>query len=379
MRAIIFGMQKLFGKVLGHFLPGHENAYRPHLLRKPWLLFFLSVVLTAECVYVAGIMAGQSAQHYISAVLPGEVIALTNAQRVQAGDNAVVENKILNAAAQAKADDMAAKGYFAHVGPGGKEPWVWIQDAGYSYQYAGENLAVRFDESADVVNAWMASPTHRANIVKPVYTEIGIGVASGMFEGSPATFVVQYFGTPQKVAAFDAPKTDSSAVSQGGNASESVLGAPRVSEVAGAETQTVTTHITPTTSPVIDEPAIVPVAQTQTDQPMRESAQLFLRANEASGASISLIIGGVASLLVLLLALAFFIHIEIQPGDMLASGAVVAIIAFSLLALNGSFGSSGSQSASAANTGAFSKTVFVGLDAASVEWGDSSVAPVPGQ
>ena len=50
-------MQDFLKRFIGHFLPGHDNAYRPHLLRKPWLLFFLTVILTAESLYVASIMA----------------------------------------------------------------------------------------------------------------------------------------------------------------------------------------------------------------------------------------------------------------------------------------------------------------------------------
>src|SRR3569833_724380 len=144
-------MRDFLRRFTGHFLPGHDNAYRPHLLRKSWLLFFLSVILTSEGLYIASLMAGQSAQNFLSAVVPGEVLALTNGERTNVGDNTVVENAQLDAAALAKANDMAQMGYFSHVGPDGTQPWAWISGAGYAYRYAGENLAVRFDESSDVV------------------------------------------------------------------------------------------------------------------------------------------------------------------------------------------------------------------------------------
>ena len=98
--------------------------------------------------------------------------------------------------AQLKADDMASKGYFSHTGPDGSAPWKWFQAAGYRYEYAGENLAVNFNESEDVVDAWLKSPTHRANIMKANFTEVGIGVATGTYKGKEATFVVQFFGKP---------------------------------------------------------------------------------------------------------------------------------------------------------------------------------------
>jgi hypothetical protein len=79
------------------------------------------------------------------------------------------------------------------VTPDGKQPWYWFDLVGYPYTYAGENLAVNFTDSKDVENAWMASPTHHANLVKPQYTQVGIGVAQGRYQGKEATFVVQFF------------------------------------------------------------------------------------------------------------------------------------------------------------------------------------------
>lgn len=133
---------------------------------------------------------------YSAAVLNSDIVAFTNIERARNELNSLTENSVLNAAAQAKANDMAAKGYFSHTGPGGELPWSWFVAAGYDYRYAGENLAVRFSDSREVVNAWMASPTHKANIVKSQYTEIGIGVADGTYQGQPVTFVVQFFATP---------------------------------------------------------------------------------------------------------------------------------------------------------------------------------------
>jgi hypothetical protein len=95
-----------------------------------------------------------------------------------------------------KAEDMAAKGYFAHESPEGLTPWYWFKEAGYQYAYAGENLAVHFTDSTAVVDAWLKSPAHRANVMNGNYTEIGIGTAKGTFEGVDTVFVVQLFGTP---------------------------------------------------------------------------------------------------------------------------------------------------------------------------------------
>jgi hypothetical protein len=360
-------MRDLFKKFTGHFLPSADNAYRPHLLRKSWLLFFLSIILTAESLFIVGIMAEQSARDFLSAVLPGEVIALTNGERTKVGDGAVSENTLLSLAAQNKAQDMAARGYFSHTGPDGKEPWAWISEAGYTYRYAGENLAVRFDESADVVNAWMASPTHRANIVKPVYTEIGIGVAQGMYEGAPATFVVQYFGTPQaQAAAVQAAEAPSV---------EEPIAANTVStavEVAGASIEEKQTELAANVMlPQEETPA--PLLQPEApdmQSTVRAEAQTFLRASDASQASVAWILGGVAILLLLLIALAVLVHIEIQPTEMILGGTFVGVVAASLLMLNTAFDQNPaqlSQSAAVLNAYPAERSVIVGSDAASIE------------
>jgi len=105
---------------------------------------------------------------------------------------------ILEKAAQMKADDMASKSYFAHNTPDGKTPWYWLEQAGYRYIYAGENLAVNFENSEDVETAWMNSPGHFLNIMNPKYTEIGIATSTGIYKGREAVFVVQMFGKPSQ-------------------------------------------------------------------------------------------------------------------------------------------------------------------------------------
>ncbi len=353
-------MRDFLKKFTGHFVPGEHNAYRPHLLKKPWLLFFLSIIVTAEGLYVAGFLASQSARDLLSAVVPGEVIALTNTERSKIGDSALQENAQLDAAAQAKANDMAAKGYFSHVGPDGKEPWSWISESGYVYRYAGENLAVRFDNSSDVVNAWMASPTHKANIVKAQYTQIGLAVAQGTYEGSPATFIVQYFGTPQETASQPTPPAQ---------AAPKVVEATGTSaDVAGAATEEATPvpHAPTTTAPQASTPAPQVQAEASSDSSLRTEAQSFIRASDASQKTVSGILGGIATLLLIVIALTIFVHVEIQPTEVLLGGAFVGAVAVSLFMLNVSMSSpaANSQSAAAANAVSTPRSILVGEGAA---------------
>ncbi len=102
--------------------------------------------------------------------------------------------KLANAA-RAKGQDMINKDYFSHNTPSGATPWTFILNAGYNYIYAGENLAMNYSVAEDIVNAWMNSGGHRANILGTNYKELGVGVVTGEFQGYTTTMVVQMFGT----------------------------------------------------------------------------------------------------------------------------------------------------------------------------------------
>ena len=148
-------------------------------------------------VFLASTLDGYLIQNGQGAAVISAILAdLTNTDRGVNSMSELTVSPTLIAIAQTKANDMAQKGYFAHVSPEGKNPWYWFAQGGYKFAYAGENLAVDFSDSADVERAWMNSPTHRANILNSHFTQIGIATAVGTFEGRQTTFVVQEFGTP---------------------------------------------------------------------------------------------------------------------------------------------------------------------------------------
>ena len=124
------------------------------------------------------------------------ILALANNERAERGLGTLTMDARLAAAAQKKADDMATRGYFSHTSPQGKKWWDFITASGYRYFTAGENLAQGFSDADTLNSAWMRSPSHRANILKSRYTRIGIGISSGMYEGRPTTFVVEFFALP---------------------------------------------------------------------------------------------------------------------------------------------------------------------------------------
>ncbi len=284
-------------KLRSYAVPTEHNAYRPHLLHSSWLLFFLALILTAEGVLLTNVFAGQSARDFLAAVLPSQVVELTNLERGFTNAAPLKENALLTKAAQAKARDMAAKGYFAHVSPEGKQPWNWLSEAGYRYGAAGENLAVRFSESKDVVEAWMASPSHRANIIKPTYREIGVGVAQGMYKGSQATFVVQYFGRPAATAAAELEATP-------------LAVAPQDATVLGVAAEAMA---------------------------KQDAASMVASVGAAPTAQASGILIAAAGFMVLLVLLTVVVSPQVQPVDLILGGGGVAAVAIALLILNFSY------------------------------------------
>ncbi|HVN26741.1 MAG TPA: CAP domain-containing protein [Candidatus Paceibacterota bacterium] len=136
------------------------------------------------------------------------VIDDTNVERATATSTPLpplAENQILDDVALLRLDDMFAKQYFAHVSPTGESALTVASDVNYAYLALGENLALgNFAGDQDVVNAWMASEGHRENILSRQYTEIGVAVRKGVYEGQSTWIAVQVFGRP----ASDCPEPD---------------------------------------------------------------------------------------------------------------------------------------------------------------------------
>jgi len=123
------------------------------------------------------------------------IIKLTNESRVKIGGNAFVLNTKLSRAAEDKADNMFEKNYFSHTSPDGITPWHWLEVENYDYNYAGENLAMDFQSTNKMQNAWMASPTHRANILSQKYTEVGVAIREGVLNNRQTILAVVIFGS----------------------------------------------------------------------------------------------------------------------------------------------------------------------------------------
>jgi hypothetical protein len=197
----------MFSWLKKHFIPHAGNNHRPHILRDHSTKNIIAVILFLEIfTFLIPAIANINLSGGLAAVLPAVLDDLTNAERASQHLGVLTVSPVLTQAAEMKAQDMAAKGYFAHTSPEGKTPWYWIDLAGYKYQYAGENLAVNFRDSKDVTLAWLNSPTHKANIVKGNYTEIGTGIAEGVYKGQHTVFVAQVYANPAPKPVTVAPK-----------------------------------------------------------------------------------------------------------------------------------------------------------------------------
>ncbi|MFC7184295.1 sigma-70 family RNA polymerase sigma factor [Kitasatospora paranensis] len=124
--------------------------------------------------------------------LQDQVLALVNTERSKAGCTPLKANGKLQSAAQGHSDDMAARNFFDHTNPDGQGPQQRIDAAGYRWSSWGENIAKGQADPASVMNSWMNSPGHRANILNCGFTEIGVGVHLG--SGGP--WWTQDFGSP---------------------------------------------------------------------------------------------------------------------------------------------------------------------------------------
>ncbi len=132
----------------------------------------------------------KSSTSYVDALLRA-----TNQERALNGLPPLRLNRKLSLAATDRVNDMFSKQYFDHVAPDGLEPFTWADKRGYRYRLIGENLAVGYRSAGAVVDGWMHSPGHRANILTTGFDEIGIAVANGSpARGYAGPLVVALYG-----------------------------------------------------------------------------------------------------------------------------------------------------------------------------------------
>lgn len=178
-----------------YLIPQESNNQKAKILHHSSISSFIGFILISQLVLSAILIVKPAVLGFASQISPERVVQLTNEERAKVGAPSLRLNPLLSEAAQRKAGDMFAFNYWAHSSPSGRDPWSFFKEVGYRYLYAGENLARDFASPEAVVGAWMASSTHRENILNPKYQEIGISVVDGTLGGTETTLVVQHFGT----------------------------------------------------------------------------------------------------------------------------------------------------------------------------------------
>jgi hypothetical protein len=313
-----------------YFIPHEGNEHRPHFLRTPSIRLVIIIILALEVTtyFVPTLsyinMFGSS---NMAAVLPAVLSTLTNEEREAEQLPDLTVNPLLTKAAEMKANDMATNGYFAHVSPDGKTPWYWIEQVGYNFEYAGENLAINFTDSQDVTNAWMASPTHRANIVKGQYTEIGTGVATGMYQGRETVFVAQMYASPEIITPVPVSKVTSSPV--GSAPKKEVALVPNVKKIPNVlGEETIVNGVT--------KESVAPMTEINKTVPSVPAQPTFLQKAFASpNTTTSRILLVIFAVILLALLLNTFIKIKHYNPDLVTNGLVaLALIGVILIANN---------------------------------------------
>lgn len=252
---------------------GNHHRHSNHYLKTYWpylpvaAILALGIIGNTWLAHLHRDVLGYATDMSIQSLLDD-----TNTQRSNAGETSLRLNAALDQAAQAKANDMAARDYWSHNTPDGQTPWTFITAAGYSYTTAGENLAYGFATAADTLTGWMNSPEHRDNILNTSFQEVGFGIVNiPDYRGTgPETLVVAMYAsptvtaTPAPVVARQTPRPTSIAAKPAPAPQPAPQPTPTSDTVTPSSSPISTTQTKPTSStPAISEPAPRRITQFQ--------------------------------------------------------------------------------------------------------------------
>lgn len=186
------------------FLPYAGNSYKPFLLHTKRAVFYSAffLILKGIAVGFVGLLPLQA--FMMPDVLAQErdkILALVRQVRQEQIGGELAASEKLSDSAQSKAGDMVNYQYFSHVGPESHDLVYWLKKVDYQYRFAGENLAMGFNDAGSVVRAWVKSPLHYQNIIDKDFSETGLGVDSGEYQGRQVIFIANHFGAPLNVTA----------------------------------------------------------------------------------------------------------------------------------------------------------------------------------
>lgn len=175
-------------KLANYFIASSENNYHPLALTyKAFIVYGLALLLLR---LVFGALPTHGA-----AVDSQTLMNLINQERSQRNLTVLNANQALLKAAGEKSQDMIDRGYFSHIDPDGNYIWPKIVAAGYTpYKILGENLALDFTTSEGMIEAWLNSPAHRANLLHPDFVDQGLSALFGNYQGRYTDLTTSLFG-----------------------------------------------------------------------------------------------------------------------------------------------------------------------------------------
>lgn len=150
----------------------------------------------ALLIGLAAILAWPKQSAFELSLSPDNLLNLVNQDRAVQGLKAFKMNSGLTRAAYQKAEHMLKNSYFSHTSPRGLTPWDFIKEQNFQYSFAGENLAMNYTSSYELQKDFLESPSHRENLLSPLYSDVGIAVVEGKFQGQGVTITVELFASP---------------------------------------------------------------------------------------------------------------------------------------------------------------------------------------
>ena len=303
-------------------LSGHHHRHNKAYHKAYWpYLPMVGILIAGFLLNNSGLLPGRHAVlGYATDMTISELLTDTNNRRLGNGESALALNGLLDNAAQAKANDMAAKDYWSHTSPSGQTPWTFISAAGYNYSLAGENLAYGFATAADTVTGWMNSAEHRANILNNGYVDVGFGIANvPNYQGTgPETIVVAMYGAPVSApvaAAAPAPVSHSAAPSptntdtspaDSSSQPDNAAAPPTTTDTAASPTASNSDTVTPTTSKLKSVP----------EQPQQHVTRgELLTAGSAPWSELVISLLGLAGIMIFLLRHGLAWHKFLRRGE----------------------------------------------------------------
>lgn len=187
-------IKSIFKKMEAFIVPSENNNFKSKFIQSDILLFCVVLLFVLKIATIL-VFVNFPNNIFFADITKITLENFANQARQSIGLEPLVVNEKLDQAAKLKAENMVENQYFNHTSPTGISPWHWFLKAGYSYKYAGENLAIGFFDSKEVFEAWLNSPSHRENILNSNYKEIGTAVVQG-YGGNNTIVVVQEFASP---------------------------------------------------------------------------------------------------------------------------------------------------------------------------------------